>query len=292
MIEAIFQIVIMLLVAFLLGFAIAWLWRQRAFNLASQEMAKNRKKLADTNQSLETMKDTNESLQDQLSRKAESGNVDYRALRAELAKVKQLNLALNSQNTELQKQSNSLQDKVTGLKKDGSASNTHQQLSAALSRLESRNKMLEGNIKDLEERNQWLMEHRSEMEEPDSESEEIRSPTQEQASEDPELERYTNAFPETPTAAEPSASFTASVGIKEADASEKDDLKKIHGVGPYIEQKLNAIGIYTYEQISVLDTDQIKKVTAAIEFFPGRIERDDWMSQARSLMSADYDGKH
>ncbi|MGI9542067.1 MAG: hypothetical protein ACR2MX_02345 [Cyclobacteriaceae bacterium] len=285
MIEAILQILIMLLVAFLLGFAIAWLWRQSAINLVGKEIATHRKRLADTNQSLEEMRDTNESLQDQLDQKAQSGNVDYRALRAELAKVKQLNLSLNNQNDELQKQSNLLQDQLVDIKKDTSASNTHQQLSAALSRLESRNKMLEGNVKDLEERNQWLMDHRSETEEkesvPEKEMDEI-------ASEDPELEKYTNAFPEVPTASEPSSSFTASVGIKEADVSEKDDLKKIHGVGPYIEQKLNAIGIYTYEQISVLDSEQIKKVTEAIEFFPGRIERDDWMSQARSLMSTDY----
>lgn len=289
MIEAILQILIMLLVAFLLGFAIAWLWRQRAFNLVTNEMSTHRKKMTDTNQRLEEMKDANTSLQDQLDKKAESGNVDYRALRAELAKIKQHNLSLNSQNAELQKQSNLLQDQVVDLKKNNSSTGTHQQLSAALSRLESRNKMLEGNVKDLEERNQWLMDHRSEIEESALEDESRTSGIEENPTEDPELERYTNAFPEAPAVAEPTPSFTASVGIKQAEASERDDLKKIHGVGPYIEQKLNAIGIYTYEQISILDTEQIKKVTEAIEFFPGRIERDDWMSQARSLMSADYD---
>jgi len=287
MLEAILQILIMLLVAFLLGFAIAWLWRQRGFNLASKEMATHRKRLADTNQSLEEMKDINESLHDELNQKKESGTVDYRALRAELAKIKQLNLSLNNQNTDLQKQSNLLQEQMVALRKNNSGDNAHQQLSAALSRLESRNKMLEGNIKDLEERNQWLMEHRTDAE--DLASEPGFEGIEEKTSEDPELEKYTNAFPEIPVANEPSTSFTASLGIKEADASQRDDLKKIHGVGPYIEQKLNAIGIYTYEQLSELDAEQIRKITEAIQFFPGRIERDDWMSQAKSLMSADYD---
>jgi len=68
-----------------------------------------------------------------------------------------------------------------------------------------------------------------------------------------------------------------------ASASDKDDLKKINGIGPFIEDKLNEVGIYTYEQISQFDEDLIQKVTDAIQFFPGRIERDDWVGQAKTL---------
>ncbi|MEM1135589.1 MAG: hypothetical protein AAGI07_07090 [Bacteroidota bacterium] len=69
----------------------------------------------------------------------------------------------------------------------------------------------------------------------------------------------------------------------DADISEKDDLKIINGIGPFIETKLNNIGIYTYRQISNFDDPLVDKVTAAIEFFPGRIARDKWVNQAKDL---------
>lgn len=68
-----------------------------------------------------------------------------------------------------------------------------------------------------------------------------------------------------------------------ADASQKDDLKKISGVGPFIEKKLNGIGIYTFDQISKFSKKDIDDVTDLIKFFPGRIERDDWVGQAGKL---------
>jgi len=68
-----------------------------------------------------------------------------------------------------------------------------------------------------------------------------------------------------------------------ADPSQKDDLKRIKGVGPFIEDKLNAIGIYTFEQISRFSSEDIQTVTELISFFPGRIERDDWKDQATIL---------
>jgi len=71
------------------------------------------------------------------------------------------------------------------------------------------------------------------------------------------------------------------LGFVPAKAVHKDDLKLISGVGPFIEQKLNNLGIYTFEQISGFSKETIEKVTHAIEFFPGRIERDHWVDQAR-----------
>ena len=69
-----------------------------------------------------------------------------------------------------------------------------------------------------------------------------------------------------------------------ASEKDKDDLKKISGIGPFIEKKLNGIGIYTFEQISKFSKKDIDDVTNLIEFFPGRIERDKWTDQAKDLM--------
>ncbi|MEM1218854.1 MAG: helix-hairpin-helix domain-containing protein [Bacteroidota bacterium] len=71
--------------------------------------------------------------------------------------------------------------------------------------------------------------------------------------------------------------------IPQADSSQKDDLKKIDGIGPFLEAKLNELGFYTYEQLSLLDATMIEELTTAIEFFPGRIERDNWVVQAYRL---------
>ncbi|MFK7946089.1 MAG: hypothetical protein AB8G11_00750 [Saprospiraceae bacterium] len=69
-------------------------------------------------------------------------------------------------------------------------------------------------------------------------------------------------------------------------ADDKDDLKIISGVGPFIEEKLNSLGIFTYEQISSFDKKMVDLITNAIEFFPERIERDEWVKQAKTLFDA------
>lgn len=81
------------------------------------------------------------------------------------------------------------------------------------------------------------------------------------------------------------AKFRTAIGaqIPMATNEERDDLKQINGIGPFIEEKLNDLGIYTFEQVSALDEEMVETLTTAIEFFPGRIERDDWVGQADRL---------
>lgn len=66
-------------------------------------------------------------------------------------------------------------------------------------------------------------------------------------------------------------------------SDEKDDLKLIRGIGPAIEKRLNAAGIFNYRQISEFTEGTIQKITDTIKFFPGRIERDRWVEQASKL---------
>ena len=69
--------------------------------------------------------------------------------------------------------------------------------------------------------------------------------------------------------------------IGRAVASDADDLKNIVGVGPFLERKLHSLGIYTFRQISNFTKEDIDKVNEIIEFFPGRIERDNWVGQSK-----------
>ncbi len=70
-----------------------------------------------------------------------------------------------------------------------------------------------------------------------------------------------------------------------ADASQKDNLQSIEGIGPFIEKQLYDIGIYTFQQISQFDAEIIELVTEAIQFFPGRIAKDQWKEQAASRLN-------
>ena len=63
-----------------------------------------------------------------------------------------------------------------------------------------------------------------------------------------------------------------------------DDLKKIKGVGPGLENTLNGLGIYTFAQIADWGAAEIAWVDARLKF-KGRIERDDWVAQAKLLAS-------
>jgi predicted flap endonuclease-1-like 5' DNA nuclease len=72
------------------------------------------------------------------------------------------------------------------------------------------------------------------------------------------------------------------IGIGNYD--NKDNLQVIKGIGKTVELKLHLIGIYTYKQIANFNTDDIEIVNKAIEFFPGRILKDNWVKQAQKLI--------
>jgi predicted flap endonuclease-1-like 5' DNA nuclease len=69
-----------------------------------------------------------------------------------------------------------------------------------------------------------------------------------------------------------------------AEKEEANDLTLISGIGGWIQEKLNILDIYTFRQISNFTKEDIDAVTEAIEYFPGRIERDEWIYQAKELL--------
>ena len=86
------------------------------------------------------------------------------------------------------------------------------------------------------------------------------------------------------------AALTGVKGLKRAFAAAavvtaRDDLQAIKGVGPFIEEKLNMLGITTFRQVANMTPELEDQVNTAIEFFPGRIRRDKWAAQAAGLMN-------
>ena len=70
--------------------------------------------------------------------------------------------------------------------------------------------------------------------------------------------------------------------LTQARAGGADDLKRISGVGPKLEQTLNELGFYHYDQIAKWGAQEIAWVDARVRF-KGRIARDNWMEQAKIL---------
>ncbi|MEZ2330562.1 NADH-quinone oxidoreductase subunit E [Mesorhizobium sp. RCC_202] len=61
-----------------------------------------------------------------------------------------------------------------------------------------------------------------------------------------------------------------------------DDLKLISGVGPKIEATLHSLGIYSFAQVAAWKSAEREWVDGYLNF-RGRIDRDDWVKQAKAL---------
>jgi predicted flap endonuclease-1-like 5' DNA nuclease len=61
-----------------------------------------------------------------------------------------------------------------------------------------------------------------------------------------------------------------------------DDLKRIRGIGVLIEKKLNQLGVLTYDHIANWTAPDIERVSQSLDF-KGRIQRENWVEQARIL---------
>ena len=69
---------------------------------------------------------------------------------------------------------------------------------------------------------------------------------------------------------------------KKPDGS--DDLSLLSGVGPVLEKKLHEAGITSFKQIAELTPDAAKELDEKLKL-RGRIEREEWIEQARELMA-------
>ncbi len=84
-------------------------------------------------------------------------------------------------------------------------------------------------------------------------------------------------------AAATAAVAAASLKFLDAPNGEPDDLKRILGIGPVLEEKLNDMGIYHFSQVAEFTASDIENINTHLNF-PGRIERDEWIPQAQELM--------
>ena len=63
-----------------------------------------------------------------------------------------------------------------------------------------------------------------------------------------------------------------------------DDLTKIRGIGQVMQRRLGELGIMSFRQLAELTPAEVQRINGAIEF-PGRIERERWVEQARRFLA-------
>ncbi len=67
-----------------------------------------------------------------------------------------------------------------------------------------------------------------------------------------------------------------------------DDLQRIDGVGPMLEQELHRLGVFRFKQVALWTPEQVKEFGARLSCFPDRMERDKLVEQARLLHEEFY----
>ena len=105
-----------------------------------------------------------------------------------------------------------------------------------------------------------------------------------------QVEETKKPAPKAKPAAKPAAAAevaeVAPETLKEARGGLPDDLKLLKGVGPKLEQTLNELGFFHFDQIAAWGEAEVAWVDSRLKF-KGRIERDGWIAQAAKLAVGD-----
>lgn len=62
-----------------------------------------------------------------------------------------------------------------------------------------------------------------------------------------------------------------------------DNLKEIKGIGPKLEAVCHSVGVFHFDQIAAWNDDEVAWVNANLIGFKGRVTRDNWVEQAKTL---------
>lgn len=79
---------------------------------------------------------------------------------------------------------------------------------------------------------------------------------------------------------------TRPTGLNAPTGGTKDNLQRIKGIGKVNEGKLNDLGIFHFSQIRDWTPSEARWVGTFLSF-SGRIEREDWIGQAKTLADGD-----
>jgi predicted flap endonuclease-1-like 5' DNA nuclease len=86
---------------------------------------------------------------------------------------------------------------------------------------------------------------------------------------------------------EPGPEAARSAAGRRIAVSASNDLKRIRGIGVLIEKRLNSLGVTGYEHIANWTAADIDRISQSLDF-KGRIERENWVEQARILSAGGH----
>ena len=101
------------------------------------------------------------------------------------------------------------------------------------------------------------------------------------------VEKEEIATPATSDVAPEPAEAAKPTGLTEARGGKPDDLKKIKGVGPKLEKLLHSMGFFHFDQVANWTEAEIAWVDDNLEGFKGRVTRDSWVEQAKTLAAGE-----
>lgn len=271
---AIIEILVLLLVAAAIGFITAWIyWRRRYREMESQLQAE-----IDGLRNTWTNPEDAQKLRDDLDAANKLGD--------------QLKVELNRKQIEIERLSRVVRDKEGELRRvNADLSTVRGELTATQATLQTTRDArdrLDGELEQarltIEELQKYLQDHKAEIATlkaaaAASKKGKAKKSGTRTAKQQAQLEAV---------AAQRGTINFGRIGTATADVA--DDLKKIKGIGPFIEAKLNALGIFTFAQISRFTDEDVEAVTKAIKFFPGRIKRDNWAAQSQKIDQRDPKG--
>ena len=70
--------------------------------------------------------------------------------------------------------------------------------------------------------------------------------------------------------------------LTQARNGKKDNLTLVRGIGKVLEERLNNLGVYHFDQIASWSKEQQSWMDERMSF-PGRVEREEWVKQATAL---------
>jgi predicted flap endonuclease-1-like 5' DNA nuclease len=82
---------------------------------------------------------------------------------------------------------------------------------------------------------------------------------------------------------DPAVKTVPRYGAPDPRSEKADDLTRIKGIGPVLKDKLIGLGITSFRQIAEFTPADVDRVTEVLDF-PGRIERERWVEQAREIV--------
>jgi predicted flap endonuclease-1-like 5' DNA nuclease/cell division protein FtsB len=294
------EVLIMMIGAALLAFLIAWLIFRKRYVLLKELYERTEKNYVQLSEDFDRLKESNANLKSQNA-----------ALESRIHTIENQKAELAGQLTSCIDRRESLEHQMVALKafehKYNNLLPVHQEKLRTISDLETkladslaRERSLDGALKDrtrhnkelseelvilnpfrdraleLEKTNQLLRDELSQLKSREGRNDMPSAEAESGPDEKPDV------FDRIRQKAEGRIDFSR-IGL--ATVAMKDDLKEIKGIGPFIEKKLNSIGIYSFGQIANFTLADEEIVNDVIEFFPGRIRRDRWVDQAKQFLN-------